>query len=738
MNGKTNTMKTAFFALAVGVALASFAADGGNALFADGKTSWSIVVPDGASRHMRYAAGELATTLKKISGAEFPVVEASAAPQTDVISLVSDDTGAIDDVFSVKAAPGRIVLRGNTPRGTLFAVYAFLRERLDARWYWPGETGEFLPKLSRFDVEPWEKEYRPAFGLREMSICTIWMHRHAPTERWFPKVFLNCDMNSPEVLADIDFVRIASDHYVAIRDKKIREAHPEWLALVNGSRSGGAGCWSNEGFRHYIVSNIVAQLRAGKYPIANIYPADTTIRCECPECTANPDKSARWWSFYAKLREDIVKELPDIRFAGLGYQEYRDVPGIDITGLEYVEYGQYNRCYYHNLGDPDCPSNVHSMKEFRRWAEKAPPALYGYEFDVFRSHVSRPLWRVIGDEMRVFRDMGLRRVKTELNVDLNRIAASGVGPALPKHRIFQITSRLSLYAWAMAAFDPDIDMDALVDDFCRHVYGPAAEPMKAYHNLFADAWGAMKKHITYYEHNPRGIAADFITKEMEAKARELLAAAAKAAEGDGRAAGEVAVEAGCLEDWAALAEESRKARLGGVILELSTKVGANTLDQCPWLPSKARRGIPQPTRFKICRETKALRVFADCEEDDPGFERGTDKHDAHTNWRDESIEIFIDTGNGFCRQIAVTPAGGVWDASDDDLLWDSGAKATPAFSDDRWTLDISIPYESLGGEPRLGDRWDFMVIRNGGKHASCGWPIDAHRDFSSAATLIFK
>ena len=119
-------------------------------------------------------------------------------------------------------------------------------------------------------------------------------------------------------------------------------------------------------------------------------------------------------------------------------------------------------------------------------------------------------------------------------------------------------------------------------------------------------------------------------------------------------------------------------------------------------------------------------------------ERGTDKHDAHTNWRDESIEIFIDTGNGFCRQIAVTPAGGVWDASDDDLLWDSGAKATPAFSDDRWTLDISIPYESLGGEPKLGDRWDFMVIRNGGKHASCGWPIDAHRDFSAAATLVFK
>ena len=125
-------------------------------------------MPNGASRYMRYAAGELATTLGKISGAEFPIVEASAAPDADVISLVSEDTGALDDVFSVKAAPGRIVLKGNTPRGTLFAVYAFLRERLDARWYWPGKTGEFLPKLSRFDVEPWEKEYRPVFGLREI------------------------------------------------------------------------------------------------------------------------------------------------------------------------------------------------------------------------------------------------------------------------------------------------------------------------------------------------------------------------------------------------------------------------------------------------------------------------------------------------------------------------------------------------------------------------------------------
>jgi hypothetical protein len=290
----------------------------------------------------------------------------------------------------------------------------------------------------------------------------------------------------------------------------------------------------------------------------------------------------------------------------------------------------------------------------------------------------------------------------------------------------------------MAAFDPDLDMDALLDDFCRHVYGAAAEPMKAYHNLFADTWGSMKRHLTYVEHDPRSIAADFITPQVEAKARELLAAAAKAAAGDKRAAEEVAIDTGCLEDWASFAEQSRKIRKGGVVLELPCKVGANVYDTCDWLQAKARRGVPQETRFKLYCGKDALHLLADCVEADSGFARGTDRHDDH-DWTGQSIEIFIDTGNGLCRQIAVTPAGGVWDASDADKAWDSGATARPEIAAGKWTLDIAIPYGPLGGAPKVGDRWEFMAIRNGsGEHASCGWPIDAHRDFTSAATIYFK
>ena len=97
-------------------------------------------------------------------------------------------------------------------------------------------------------------------------------------------------------------------------------------------------------------------------------------------------------------------------------------------------------------------------------------------------------------------------------------------------------------------------------------------------------------------------------------------------------------------------------------------------------------------------------------------------------------------GDGAVRQIAVTPAGGVWDAKDGDKAWNTGAKVRPTIEHGRWLLEMEFPYEALGGAPKSGDRWKFTIVRNSSAKdfASCGWPVCAHRDFASAATLSFK
>jgi len=712
-------------------------------LFEDGRTAWTVVVPDAPSKYMTYAAGELAATLKKISGATFGVVEAADAPRRNVLRLTSDCRQDLHDEFSVEEKPGEIVFWGNTQRGTLFAVYAFLRERLDARWFWPGESGEFLPKMARYDAAKWEKTWKPFFKTREYSICSIWRHRHPDTEHWFPKVFLNCGINSPEIREEIDYVRRTSGHCISLpvtmkERKQIFDEHPDWFSLLNGKRDikGIAGCWSNEGFYNYTVSNLVKRIRDNKAVLANFFVADIVPRCECADCTKDPDKSARFWNYYAKLIDGIRKEIPGMTFAGLAYQEYRAIPGVKVTALDHVDYCQYNRCYYHALEDASCAMNARSMEEFRGWAAQAPLGLYGYEFNVFSPSVYLPMWRVFADEMRIFRQMGLKRVKTECLVDLNRLVGTKKNPALPPPRIGQLASRLSYYAWAMAAFDPDLDMDALLDDFCRHVYGAGADAMKAYHNLMADAWNGMKTHKTYFHNPARGAAAEFLPPAREAVARKYLAAAAEAAKGDARASGEIALDLGCLDVWAQLSKEARE---GGVIHDLR-EYREDAFNMVPWLKAKAKKGKMQPTQFKVYRGADALHVLAECgEKNVAALNRGTDKNDAH-DWGSPTIEFFIDIGDGLCRQVAVTPAGGVWDAKDGDMSWNCGAEVRPSFDADKWTLDISFPYGPLGGVPKSGASWKFMVIRNEGKSgfASCGWPVNAHRDFSSAATLVFK
>ena len=133
-------------------------------------------------------------------------------------------------------------------------------------------------------------------------------------------------------------------------------------------------------------------------------------------------------------------------------------------------------------------------------------------------------------------------------------------------------------------------------------------------------------------------------------------------------------------------------------------------------------------------------MMATCHESDPEFTKGESENDRQT-WTTPSIEMFIDCGDGASRQIVVSPAGGVWDAKDGDLGWNSGAKVRPSFTKDHWTLTMILPWEGLGDRPKAGDKWKFMIIRNprqGAGLAPTGWPKPAHRDFGAAATLVFK
>ena len=742
LNKEKCMMKTV---LAAAFALAAVTAAADGTLFENGKTSWRIQLPTKAAPAETYAAMELKTALKKISGADFVIVVGDAAPKAGAIVLGSLETSPAvkAKAAELKLSPdktertatyaldGNLYLAGDNPRGCLYAVYDFLQRQLGARWLWPGDDGEFMPALERYALPPLARNYQPPFRFREMSPC--FMHNHVPTEIWMARNFLNCGSNTPSVRDQAGFHHNVGGHSVSLRKDEFG-TRPELFSQINGRRvpEGEAGCWANPEFLKHMVEKHSKLVEDRKAELLNAFPADITLRCECDSCVKDPDPSSRWYDFYYKLAQELKKRHPGLEFAGIAYQEYRAVPAAKVKGLEYVEYCQYNRCYVHKLGDAGCQINRRSVDELKRWGTKAPMGIYGYEFDVFAPCQYVPFWNMLDDEIKTCRDMGIVRMKTEMPVSYPQGAR--------RHELPPQILRLPHYLYAQLLWNPDAKVDGLLADWCQTVYGPASPYMLEYHKAMAASWDALKIHLSYFNNNPVGAARHFLNPELIEKAEGLLKRAAAAAAGvadqrrRARVEADLDLDRKLFQEWRKLYQVARE---NAVAISLPFQKDANAFDKAVNLPFQSKGGKHKPTEAWMYWTPDALRLRLLCHDPEiVALKRGVQGCDVNL-WGGDHFELFIDRGDGEAyRHLALNPAGGLYDAKGGDSSWNPAWQVKTEVGPDAWTADIAIPFSELGGRPETGDQWQIVVNRNSAPEA-CGFPFPSYHDTASGAVIYF-
>ena len=720
----------------------------GAVLFDNGKSNWEIVIPVKADAAEKYAATELQTFLKKISGAALPIVNSDEIKANRIIigslatsPAVQKNAAALKlvksntEMVSVKKLDGALYLAGDVPRGALYAVYSFLQNQLGCRWFWPGEDGEFIIKRSKYELPELAYTVKPSFRFREMTPCS--MHNHVPTEIWLARNFMNGGSRTPKIRDIAGFYRLDGQHWVAI-DRKLFDSKPELFSLINGERSkaGYAGCWSNPEFFDYIVKKHLNIIKTKGFNMLNTFPADITPRCECEKCTVIKNKSSRWYVFYAKLIEAIRKHHPEILFGGIAYQEYRAVPDTPVKYLEYVEYCQYNRCYVHKLGDPKCRINQQSMAGLRNWQTKAPMGIYGYEYDVFKGTVYLPFWNMIADEMKIFRDMKLVRMKTELGVNMKKSVA----------RIDQkqLAQRLANYIYARLIWNADEKIDDILDDWCSYLYGKGAKEMKAYHKEMANAWDKMPLHLTYFGASPGGAAKLLISPKLIKSAKAHFKAALEAVKAESNAAirkrqeTEINFEAALFDRWE---KEYNLAKDNAAIINLPLLKNANDfskLGSFKFVGKDKAKKEPLATEMQTFYTKDALHIRITASEPDmKNIKKGKTGKDI-SPWQDDMIEMFIDFNDGSMhRQLCINLAGGTYDAIGMDGSWNADFKGETTFENDRWIMHITLPFKSFKVTPKTGSQWKLVVIRNN-KAGASGFPYPAHQDIGRAATIRFS
>ena len=101
----------------------------------DGTSAAVIVVDKEASLPQQYAARELASFLKQVTGAQLPIVNHAPADKARLLvgpaaarladaKFTTDGLGA--EGIVIKTVGNDLILAGGEPRGTLYAVYNFL------------------------------------------------------------------------------------------------------------------------------------------------------------------------------------------------------------------------------------------------------------------------------------------------------------------------------------------------------------------------------------------------------------------------------------------------------------------------------------------------------------------------------------------------------------------------------------------------------------------------------------
>ena len=486
----------------------------GLTLAADGKTAYTIVVDPDATLAEEHAAAELAAFLEQVTGAQFPIRHSVATRSTPMIVVgpgriaqralpTLDIDGLKPDGIVIQTCGRHLVLAGPRPRGTLYAVYTFLEDVVGCRW-WSSKVSS-IPQQATLTIPPQHVRYVPPLEYRE----TFWLD--AFDGDWAAR---NKSNGSRPVLDEKRGGKITYGSYFVhtferiLPTEKYFAEHPEWYSERNGERIDGRNqlCVTNEEVKQRITDHVLEYLRA--HPTVNIVSVsqnDWDNHCLCESCKKLEDEEGSpagpLLHLVNHVAAAVAKEFPDVAIDTLAYQ-YTRKPPLHVRPLPNVIVRLCSiEC---DFARPlTAETNQTFADDIRGWS-KICDRLYIWDYTTNFSHYIQPHpnLRALGPNIRFFVEHGVKGI-------FEQGAYTSLGAEFAE-----------LKAWVLAhlLWNPDLDDAALVEEFVRGYYGPAAPHISEYIKLIYDEAEATDTYLGCFS----SMHAPFLNLTMLGRAHELL------------------------------------------------------------------------------------------------------------------------------------------------------------------------------------------------------------------------
>jgi hypothetical protein len=466
-------------------------------LTTDGKSDYVIVLAADAIPAEATAAKELQAHLQLVTGATLPIrteAEVPAGARQIVVGPNSRFKAAFPKIDLAALKRDGIVLRtvgdnlylaGGRPRGTLYAVYTFLEDTVGCRWWGSRPDEAFVPHKPTLTIPALTRTYVPQLQYREAFFRGAFDGVYAARS----KCNGHFEHVSPDYGGHYTILGWCHTFYQLLPPEKYFAQHPEWYSDLGGKRvaEGAQLCLTNEEMRKELTANALAWLRkdpqAGMISIAQ---NDCGGACQCPDCRKIAEEegseSGPLLRFVNAVAADIEKEFPDTLVETLAYTYTRTPPKLVKPRPNVVVRLCTIECSY-SQPLATGPQNAKFKADLDGWAAVAPQLyIWDYVTDFACYLTPHPNLRVLAPNIRFF-------------VNHKAIGLFEQGDAGCSCSDFP-----ELRAWLLAhlMWDPSLDDKALIAEFMRGYYGPAAEPLLGYIEVIHNAVERKHTYLTCF------------------------------------------------------------------------------------------------------------------------------------------------------------------------------------------------------------------------------------------------
>jgi len=702
-----------------------------------------IIIAKNAPDMVRYAAVELQTYLGQVTGADFVIANEPQEglgrifigqnPFTDALNLSTDELPA--DGFIIRSGDNWIAILGRDysgppiytsqspfhydqvynenlklgafgETGSLYGVYRFLEDVCGIRWYMPGELGEIVPRQDTVNVDNINLTAAPHFEYRYTMLCDF--ARSAADARWYRR--LGYGAAYPAQIT----------HSFWTFWDKYRTTHPEYFAIIAGQRdisnlstATGMGnlCLSNPAVKAQWIADINDYFDQNPQQfICPVAPDDGMVKiCECSECQAqlSPELgeggifSNYVWSFVNEVAAAVAVKHPGKFVDCFAYENFRQPPSVIDTPHPNLA---VMVCKPINPG-PNTREKTEAL--INQWRQKTAHNLYLYDYYLYSW---RP-WRNLPIAFPHQIAADLKAVQTFCKGAF--IEAQSSEYAAPP-QIVQLPgmAHLNLYVTARLLWNPNLDVNALLDDYYVKFYGPARDSMKKFWTLAETIWisksslGDPLKIYSAADLNELSLCLDqalaqTIPDTAYRKRVELIQS--EYLPGMRKLTHPLILNPPQVSLPKLAVEIKLEAPLDDRIWQSLNPSG---FVDCDGEPAKF------PTRAYAAWDEK--NIYFTFVNEEPEMEKLTtlatqrDQNYGPGMWDDDCIEIFIcpDSANREKKiQFIINAKGLIWDSMKEsktaplDVSWNSCAQTHASLDSGRWTLKVQIPLADIGIAP---------------------------------------